>query len=82
MSRISRAESDAAKQYGRKQSDELINSEGADERDHLITVEEAAIIPCNKTNVLREVVDEAPQVHVKPNKKKKAWSIQDTSLDT
>ena len=54
--------------------DKRIHSEGADERELLITVEEAAIMPCNKTNLPSEVVDEAPQAHANPKKKKKAWS--------
>lgn len=61
--------------------DERIHSERADERDPLIIAEEAAFILCNKTNLPREVVDEAPQAHIKPKKKKKHGRDQETSRD-
>ena len=59
--------------------DERIHSEGVDERDPLVTVEETAIIPYNKTNIPSEVVDEALQAHVKTKKKKRRGRDQDTS---
>lgn len=53
---------------------ERMHSEGVDERDPLITTEEAAFTPRNKTNLPSEVVDKVPQAHIKPKMTKKAWS--------
>ena len=52
-------------------SNKRMHSEGAGERDHLITFEEAAITPCKKTNLPSEVVDESLQAPFKPKKKKR-----------